>query len=116
MMCFVSNMEKSVYFYRDVLGLELVISSPYWSSFKIGESGQIGLHPVGPDHELPCGLYGRGWFLGLETDSIVQIQQKLGDAVRSEPHQTPTGVVLDSVDPDGNTLQFFQKGAKVDDL
>ncbi len=42
---FVSDMGKTVKFYRDVLGLQLKFESPGWSEFVTGET-TLALHPA----------------------------------------------------------------------
>ncbi len=45
---FVSDMKRSVVFYRDVLGLPLKFESPGWSEFA-NEGTTIALHPAAGD-------------------------------------------------------------------
>src|SRR5262245_5091593 len=45
-MVVVSDMARSVAFYRDVLGLTLLFQTPYYSQFDVGGVG-LGLHPEG---------------------------------------------------------------------
>ncbi len=116
MMCYVSNMDKSVAFYRDTLGLEPEIVSPYWSSFRVGQTGRIGLHPVDPSGEQPKSQFGSGWFLGLETNNLGEMRIRLRANVKGELHQTPSGVILNIEDPDGNSIQLIQLGSKIDDF
>ena len=42
---FVSDMDKAVKFYRDVIGLSLKFQSPGWSEFSTGETS-LSLHPA----------------------------------------------------------------------
>ncbi len=46
---FVSDMNRSVVFYRDVLGLPLKFESPGWTEFDI-DGATLALHPV-PDSD-----------------------------------------------------------------
>jgi predicted enzyme related to lactoylglutathione lyase len=115
--CYVTDMDRAVVFYRDVLGLEVGMVSPYWSQFKVG-SNLLGLHPVG-DPTGPTGDYGRGWHLGIEVDDIRALREKLvnaGVAIKGDYHDVPGAVVLDFVDPDGNTLEAYQPGIKAASL
>jgi lactoylglutathione lyase len=48
---YVSNMQRSTAFYRDVLGLSLKFTSPGWTEFNTG-STTIALHTTG-DQKLP---------------------------------------------------------------
>ena len=49
---FVSDMDTSVAFYRDTLGLSLRFQSPFWSEFDTGQTA-LGLHPA--SEENPAG-------------------------------------------------------------
>jgi len=42
---FVTDMNKAVRFYRDILGLQLRFESPGWSEFATGET-TLALHPA----------------------------------------------------------------------
>jgi len=109
--CQVSDMKRSLAFYRDVLGLKVVIESPYWSQLDLG-NGMRGLHPALKGFSPPFGEYGKGWMLGLETSDINALRERLtaaGAAVIGELHDVPGGVVLDFSDPDGNPIEAWQK-------
>lgn len=116
--CYVSNMDRAVAFYRDLLGLEPSHVSPYWTAFQLGGM-RLGLHPAVAGNEGPHGIYGKGWFLGLEVDDIRALKSALKSAgveVKGDFHDVPGAVVLDFLDPDGNTLEAYQPGITVADL
>lgn len=111
-MCFVADMDRSLGFYRDVLGLKPEYTSPYWSSFQLG-NGRIGLHPFNPDQEKGGEP---GWIVGFEVIDVFAFRKYLEDnlvVMKSDLHQTPSGVIFDFEDPDGNRLQAWQKGSKL---
>jgi predicted enzyme related to lactoylglutathione lyase len=116
--CQVSDMDRSVAFYRDVLGLKLEHASPFWSSFDLG-NGRLGLHPALAGQTPPHGAYGKGWFVGLKVANIAGLRVKLelaGAAIHGDYHDIPGGVVLDFSDPDGNVLEAFQSGVAASEL
>lgn len=49
---FVSDMKRSVEFYRDVLGLPLKFESPHWSEFAT-EGTTLALHPADAINPVP---------------------------------------------------------------
>src|SRR5262245_59054858 len=49
---FVSDMSRSVQFYRDTLGLALKFESPEWSEF-VGSGTTLALHAGGPSQPQP---------------------------------------------------------------
>ncbi|MBS1716764.1 MAG: VOC family protein [Armatimonadetes bacterium] len=110
---YVYDMDASVAFYRDVLGLEPGVMSPYWSDFKLGDQ-RIGLHPGGKG-EVPS----VGWCLGLASDDLKALKQRLADhgiAITADYHQTPSGVVLSFNDSEGYPIQVIQPGSKLSDF
>lgn len=118
MWCQASEMERSVAFYRDVLGLPLEFSSPHWSQFNVGGI-KLGLHPSLSGHNPPHGAYGSGWFVGLAVEDIRALQSRLesvGATIHGGFHDVPGGVVLDFSDPDGNVLEAHQAGISAKDL
>lgn len=108
-------MDRSTRFYSDTLGLEIAYSSPYWTSFKVGE-GQIGLHgPSDPSLTCPVG----GWVLSLIVNDLPSLKTKLekdGATVTDGYHDTPRGAILTFEDPDGNRIQAMQLGVKAAEL
>ena len=113
MICEVSDMDRSVGFYRDVLGLSCEMTLPYWSSFQIG-SNRLGLHPPFTGSASNVG----GFILGIEVDDINALRGALEGAgcTCGAYHDTPGGVVMDFTDPDNNRLQAIQPGKKAAEL
>ena len=110
----VSDMESSVDFYRNVVGVEINQVSPYWSSFKIGRN-QVGLHPAYAAHETNSG----GWTLGYRVQSIAALKSHLEThnvPIEIDYHDVPGGVILQFRDPDGNILQAIERGVTVAQL
>lgn len=111
-------MDTSVSFYRDILGLNPAMISPYWSEFDLG-NGKIALHPKLEGSEEPLGSYKKGWFLGMRTFNIKELREALeraGAPIHGDYHDIPSGVVLDFSDPDGNTIEAIQIGKKASEI
>lgn len=115
--CQVTDMERSIRFYRDVLGLKPLMESPYWTEFALGE-GKIALHHLMRDDGRPCGENGKGWYLGLACSDVRALAAMVtsGGGTEYGMHETPSGVVLTFCDPDGNPMQALQAGTKLDDI
>jgi predicted enzyme related to lactoylglutathione lyase len=114
LICEVSDMERSVEFYRDVLGLKMESSSPHWSSFWAGGT-RIGLHPP---FDREDESRGGGWIFGIEVNDIRGFRARLETAgvVCTDYHDTPSGAIFDFSDPDGNRLQAIQPDVLRKDL
>lgn len=114
LICEVSDMDRAVAFYRDVLGFTPGYLDPHWSSLRAGTT-TIGLHP--PFTEA-APVRGGGWVFGMEVDDMRAFRQKLTEAgvALGDYHDTPSGAILDFTDPDGNRLQVIQPGLMSKDL
>ncbi|HEX6700944.1 MAG TPA: VOC family protein [Gaiellaceae bacterium] len=106
-MVVVSDMERSVAFYRDTLGLQVVEQSPYWSELDAGTI-HVGLHPS-EGGEVP---HGEGVTLLFYVDDAEQTVGQLrerGAEIAMEPkRQEWQGVLAAVKDPDGHLIQLLQ--------
>lgn len=116
--CQTTNMDRSVVFYRDVLGLTPGYHSPHWTDFMLGDK-KLGLHTPFYEGEGPAVIPFKNAIIGVKTEDIRALRAALeaaGDHVRGDYHDTPGGVILDFVDPDGNNWQAIQVGTRAADL
>ena len=113
-----TDMDRSVAFYRDILKLAPGYVSPFWSSFDLG-SARLGVHPVFEDNESPSIIPFKNAIIGVEAENIAVLKEALetaGEHVQGEYHDTPGGVILNFLDPDGNNWQAIQPGKKTTDI
>lgn len=113
---YVSDMQRSVAFYRDILGLPLKFSSPGWSEFDTG-SIALALHMTGaaqgngPSYQgrPPAGMA----HLGFVVDNLQAVYESLKEQdVRFSlpPQKQPTGRTLAVLhDPDGFGITLQQR-------
>lgn len=115
--CQTSDMDRSVAFYRDVLGLTPEHVTPYWSDFAIGDV-RIGIHPPFQGSSPPYSVPNKGWSVGFRVDDVRALKAQLEAAgVDTEGyHDIPGGVQLEFSDPDGHTLRAAQMGISAKDL
>lgn len=108
----VSDMDRSIQFYTDILGLKLTNRFGYdWATVSAGEGLTIGIHPASAKYPSP-GTKG-AIILGLDIDvPVEEAVRKLaqhgvsikGSIVRSEP-----GNFAHLEDPDGNEIYLWEK-------
>ena len=108
----VSDMDRSIQFYTDILGLKLTNRFGYdWATVSAGEGLTIGIHPASAKYPSP-GTKG-AIILGLDIDvPVEEAVRKLaqhgvsikGIIVRSEP-----GNFAHLEDPDGNEIYLWEK-------
>lgn len=111
---YVSNMQRSVAFYRDVLGLPLKFTSPGWTEFATG-SITVALHMTG-DAQLPL-MPGRPPAGQAHLGFVVEDVQATYDALKAQdvpfslpPQKQPTGATLAVLhDPDGFGITIQQR-------
>lgn len=103
----VSDMERSVQFYRDALGLIMKKREPTWSEFEIA-GGILGL--LLASGKLFAGSRG-GAEITLQVDSMgetLKDLRKRGVSTLGVLQERPFGWVMPLEDPDGNRLYLFQ--------
>ncbi len=109
-MIVVSDMDRSVRFYRDVLGLKLKIQSPGFSEFDVG-SVALGLHPEG-EHLKAQDADKSGASFGFATknmEATVRTLKERGVRFIMEPRDEGFGILAVFADPDGYNIQLVQK-------
>ena len=108
---FVSNMDRSVHFYCDVLGLRLTNRfGDHWATVEAGKGLTIGLHPASPKYPAP-GTKG-AMMLGLEIDEpieglVAQLNAK-GAKITAPIVNDTAGRFVHLEDPDGNEIYFWE--------
>jgi predicted enzyme related to lactoylglutathione lyase len=112
----VSNMDRAVHFYTEVLGLKLTNRfGDYWATVDAGKGLTIGLHPASPQYP-PAGTKG-GMMLGMEIDepierAIARLAEKgvrmSGPVIRAE-----SGAFVSFEDPDGNSIYLWEVDPKL---
>ncbi|HMS54024.1 MAG TPA: VOC family protein [Fimbriimonadaceae bacterium] len=116
--CQTSDMDRSVAFYRDTLGMKTKSVSAWWTEFDLG-NGTLALHPGLNGNPQPYGKVGSGWYMGIQVDDVKALKATLlgqGFVIADDFHDVPSGVVLTFADPDGNPIQAIQLGVKAADL
>src|SRR5438093_10881411 len=111
-MVMVSDMDRSVRFYRDTVGLKLRFQSPDWTEFDVG-STTLALHgggvPGSPEKERYAGRASIG-FNVENVDKIFEELKSKGVRVVMPPTQRPGEGIRIAVmlDPDGLPVSFSQ--------
>jgi lactoylglutathione lyase len=106
-MIVVRNMERSVAFYRDVLGLKLLIQQDNWSQLDAGNI-LIGLHPDGDEVKVSPTT---GMSIGIYVDdmdkAVAEIRSRFGK-IAVGPRRDPFGRWALVFDPDGYSIQIVE--------
>ena len=108
---FVSNMDRAVHFYCELLGLKLTNRfGDAWATVDAGKGLTIGLHPASPKYPAP-GTKG-SMMLGLEIDGpieglVARLNAK-GAAINAPIVSGTAGRFVDFQDPDGNEIYLWE--------
>ena len=102
-MLWVTDMDRAVAFYRDVIGLNVHTQSPNWSELTLGDS-TVALHAGSNDNFRMTGL-------SFEVDDIDEACREIvsgGGSIVSPPRDggIPGLRLADVTDPDGNHIQL----------
>jgi len=107
-MIIVSDMDRSVAFYRDVLGLELEEQSEHWSQLNAGTIS-IGLHHSKEGVSLNPEGGGQLTFYVDDAYKAVEELRTRGAEIAQEPEREQFGGLLAYVkDPDGYLIMLMQ--------
>jgi lactoylglutathione lyase len=112
----VSDMSRSVAFYRDTLGLRLKFESPGWSEFETGAT-TLALHaaarPAGSEAAPQAGPVAGTCSIGFSVPDIkstyAELQKRGARFVMPPTEQVNEGIQLAvCVDPDGLAISFAE--------
>jgi lactoylglutathione lyase len=114
-MTFVSDMKRSVAFYRDVLGLPLRFESPEWTEFAAG-GATFALHATA-DGPAPGGIH-RAWGTarpGFHVDDLAAFHVRMlqhGVKCAQPPTDLHGAQLAQYIDPDGLTFSVSEERRK----
>ena len=108
---FVSNMDRAVQFYTEVLGLKLTNRfGDNWATIDAGKGLTIGLHPASPKYPAP-GTKG-GIMLGMEIEGTIEKAVaslgKKGVQFKDSVVKSEAGNFVHLEDPDGNEIYLWE--------
>jgi predicted enzyme related to lactoylglutathione lyase len=108
---FVSNMDRAVQFYTEVLGLKLTNRfGDNWATIDAGKGLTIGLHPASPKYPAP-GTKG-GIMLGMEIEGTIEKAVaslvKKGVLFKDSVVKSEAGNFVHLEDPDGNGIYLWE--------
>jgi catechol 2,3-dioxygenase-like lactoylglutathione lyase family enzyme len=103
----VSNMEKSVKFYRDTLGLPIKTKSKDWTEFFNNDT-VMALHPAKKKSNIKTGS---GMLVGFEVGELEATVKKLKEKkvkFFKKPKEEPFGKHAIVKDPDGHLISIAE--------
>jgi catechol 2,3-dioxygenase-like lactoylglutathione lyase family enzyme len=103
----VSDMERSVAFYRDVLGLDVEYESPAWSQLAAGNIS-IGLH-ASPERTTPNteGSISLGFYVDDAEQAVEELRSRGAEIAQEATPEEFGGSLAIVRDPDGYPIQLL---------
>lgn len=112
---FVSDMKRSIAFYRDVIGFPLKFESPHWTEFA-NEGSTLALHPADSVNPMSEGQSPAGTsHIGFVVEDLDAFHRKMqADQVRclQPPKQEEFGRLAIYADPDGLPISVAEARKK----
>lgn len=105
----VSNMDRAVRFYSEVLGLKLAYRfGDHWASLELGKGLTIGLHPASSETIRGKGGMAIGLELSGAIEDAVHLLESRGVRFQGVVNEGKSGKFAHFEDPDGNTLYLAE--------
>ncbi len=111
----VSDMTRSVRFYRDVLGFTVMKQSPHRSVLSLGDNPKLALHRgIARKSEIDSHVAGIAsiGFVVENLDKTVEELKVKGATFLGAPSSRGTSIVVDLADPDGFRITNSSQLAK----
>ena len=108
----VSNMDASIRFYTEVLGLKLTNRfGNDWATVRAGNGLVIGLHPASPRYPAPGtrGSVVLGLDLNISIEKAVARLAAHNVSLRSDVTRSEPGNFVSLEDPDGHEIYLWEK-------
>lgn len=104
---YVHDLDRAKAFYRDVMGLPIMLDVPGFAGVSLGGGIWLGLHPT----EMKGQDVGRGGFAYLRVADLDKTLNELrarNVAILNEPGQVPMGRLATIHDSEGNAIGLFE--------
>ena len=107
----VSDMKKSIKFYKDTLGLPIKTKSADWTEF-FSDGTVLALHPAKKKYKLRAGPNMLIGFMVNDLDDLIKQLKKKKVKFFKKPKEEPFGKHAIILDPDGHLISIVQLKAK----
>ena len=101
------NLERSVEFYREVLGLDLLLQTAEWAEFDIGGQ-RFAVHQLKPSEPFQAVRPAVVSLQARSIENIIETLKNKGVRFTQELQTQPYGKMATFADPDGNLLGLYE--------
>ena len=107
----VSNLEQSIIFYRDLIGLKLLISNDSWAEFNV-DGQRLAIHKKKDAKTLDVNSGATVYFEANPIENTVEALKLKGINFHGEIDTYPYGKLIIFDDPDRNSLGLYEPPKK----
>ena len=108
---YVSNLQRSIIFYRDLLGLKLLLSNDTWAEFNVdGQRLAINEKKDSTNLEGPSGA--TVYFEAIPIEAMVETLSKKGISFHKDIEIYSYGKLIHFTDIDNNSLGLYEPPSK----
>ena len=103
----VSNLQRSIIFYRDLLGLKLLLKNDAWAEFNI-DGQRLAIHEEKTDSNVNDQSGATVYFEANPIKNMVEALQSKGIIFNGEIEVYPYGKLILFFDLDNNSLGLYE--------
>ena len=103
----VSDLERSILFYRDLLGLKLLLNNDAWAEFNI-DGQRLAIHEEKINSDVNNQSGATVYFEATPIENMVKALQSKGIIFNGEVEVYPYGKLILFSDPDNNSLGLYE--------
>ena len=103
----VSDLERSIVFYRDLLGLKLLLNNDAWAEFNI-DGQRLAIHEEKINSDVNNQPGATVYFEAIPIENMVKALQSKGIIFNGKVEVYPYGKLILFSDPDNNSLGLYE--------
>ena len=103
----VYDLERSIVFYRDLLGLKLLLNNDAWAEFNI-DGQRLAIHQKKINSDVNNQSGTTVFFEAIPIENMVKALQSKGIIFNGEVEVYPYGKLILFSDPDNNSLGLYE--------